>query len=248
MKTEPQTLEQKILSILNPVRVLSVDEWMRIADILEPNPEYEERSTKFIQLISRFESLTRGKWVEPDEVKYTVGSQFCEMCSPYTWGNNMVQQMPDIQVCVNCGHEQRFNVLRDKVWQPALLTKEHFVCGVDKPTADMDKFYSHAAQHGEESSNRFFEQEFKAYQAQQAKIWFEGFEFKSPYIEHKDCWFEFYDDKYFHFKIKNSSLYHDKTDTTTVFDFIYHLDLYNRTAEKKILINWSENFIKELLK
>lgn len=206
MKTETQTLEQKINSILSPVRVLSVDEWEKIAAeiIKEKAKEFtrfkyssDDEKSLTIQLISRFESLTRGKWVEEGVI--TRGAEPNYHVVPnehkfYTSGN---------KAYCDCGLTTEYN----KVWQPALLTKEIL------------------------------------------EKWFEGFENHkrdSTIIYHKKRTPAIiFHATYTQILLRAKSIELDKP---TVFDLIIELDRYNRTAEKKIPVYYSINFIKELLK
>lgn len=168
--------------ILNPVRVLYVEDWMKVARIIlsETDKEWSYLTAdlkqikverKSIQLLQRYESLLKEK-----------------------------------------------------------LTKEHFVCGVEKPinpfNPDSDVF-----------ANELFE-----YEAAQAKVMFTGFEGKNlvtiegvsiMFYDHQTC---------FKFREISFSLVNP-----TVGDLIHELDYYNRTAQTKIKLEWSQAAIQRII-
>lgn len=191
---------KEILSILNPVRLLTVSDWMEVAKIilqektggyLEPSTHLARLNDIYIKLIQRFEELTYGKWVkEHDGHSALTGKEY-----------------------------------NRKVFQPTLLTKEMFVNSVEKPDASQKPVYgvthvSCAYYHEEDAYNQRVER----FQSAQEKVWFSG---------NKMIWGNAY------------SLTGGSGKNPTVFDFIFKLDEFNRTAKEPIKINWTEFFVKE---
>lgn len=209
-------MTEKILSKLNPVHLPTVSEFGKIADIICHNQTggYEEiieagniRNRKTLLLQSRFEELTRGKWVTTN----------------------------------NRSHDSILMLDKVPIFQPALLKKEMFVCDLEKPKGYEIKVDSH-------SESRAEQLKADAYTEAQSQLWFEGFELGEigKYTLGTDKWI------FTHDSPSGDSIffgeYHIKN--PTVFDFIIELDRYNynRTASEKIKINFTENFVKELLK
>lgn len=201
-------MTDKILSILNPVHLLTVDEWRKIADIICPphgDHAAEIQMINIIHCISRFEELTRGKWIECD------CRNGCEKCN-------------DIGL----------------IWQPALLKKEMFVCEVKEPHwKDYPKLAGFDSKKLEDATIK--------YTQAQAKVWFEGF-----YKAASDGAAVLKTQPGFAVKwmtatefvwIENKRIY-----SPTVFDFIIELERYNKSTKEPIKINWTENFVKELVK
>lgn len=109
-------MTESILSILNPVHEPTVSEWMEIAKIKFENTTKHLYKDDFtmqgliekaiaIELMQRWEELTRGKWV--------------------------FDEMPNAESKVDTDSGS-FSLV--KKFQPALLTKEMFVNSVEKPT------------------------------------------------------------------------------------------------------------------
>lgn len=115
------------------------------------------------------------------------------------------------------------------------LTKEMFVNPMEKPTEES---------YGVDKSGYQFH--LAEYQAAQSKIWFEGFETFEGSIQAKS------NGRAIRVYINEpSGMYigakYIQLTSPTVLDLIYQIDLFNRTAQSKININYSQNFIKELL-
>lgn len=205
-------MTDKILSKLNPVHLPTVSAWMEIAHLSKKQNDRENHVTDTdiaIQLQSRFEELTRGKWVteKVDEVQ--------ENCS-----------IPRIDIY-------------GKVFQPALLRKEMFVCEVERPKP----FYTL-----DEEDEVAYGNALLRHQLAQSQIWFEGFEKEGELAYRNGRLLIIFpsNDKEVRFRFA----YDNVIDVAhcAVFDFLYFIDRYNRTASSPIKINWTENFIKQLLK
>ena len=120
-------------------------------------------------------------------------------------------------------------------WEPALLKKEMFVCGVEKPK--MKEGYSGR-------SEDIYESDLWQYQSAQEKVWFEGFEVNGHQILFGNTAMVL-NHKYDVLTITSNAINeYNAVDHPTVFDLIIELDRYNRTAKEKIEINWTENFVK----
>lgn len=194
---------KEILSILNPVHLPTVDEFVRMS-IVDSHPgEFPSAVT----LMQRFEELTRGKWVDGlPKMQDETGIDFSE------------------------------NAIL-KSWKPSLLTKEMFVCEVAKPKKPEEINFFEGVVRPEQDeyligcmTKDSYEQNYNSYLEQytqaKEKVWFEG---------NNMIWGNAYS------LTKNIN-------RATVFDFIIELDRFNRTAKEPIKINWTENFVKELLK
>lgn len=198
-------MTEKILSILNPVHLPTVSEWMEIAIEIDDDPI--TRLSNFYKLQSRFEELTRGKVV-----------------------NNSTHS-----ITKDRGH---LHIHVKTVFQPALLTKSMFVCEVEEPEPLNIETRKSFVTEDENLEHRM-------YNKAQSQIWFEGFGIMSKSeISCSDkiqLWFPTPV-----MVINHNSKLIENIDT--VFDFIIELDRFNRTASEKIKINWSSNFVNELLK
>lgn len=138
------------------------------------------------------------------------------------------------QACEKCGELnsthgklcRRNPTNTKKYWQHVLLKKEMFVCEVDKPS---DKHYNSGALG--EAQKKYAKEE---YTQAQSKVWFEGFEGVRGAISHKSG-----------MVVLTSKVLIVKDvilRNATVFDFIIECE------RAKAEVNWTENFINELLK
>lgn len=202
---------EQIAAIINPVRVMKVEDWMKVANVLRvekvketnglwsANSYSDYKNKKFIELLSRYESLTS---------------------------------------------------------QP--LTKEMFVCDVDRPK-EFD-LYLHGLLNMQDafSSEEYGKWlvECRTYQAAQSKLWFEGFEID------EDCEDCVNGGLSIHFqtlltKRKRVVIWAAgkvilrvilRDENPTISDLITEISRYNRTESKPVEIKLSENFIREVVK
>lgn len=180
-------MTEQILSLLNPIRILKVQDWMKIA-----------------------EHLTDGLWGKYNDCYKVIRLQ------------------------------SRFEELASKP-----LTKEMFVCGVEKPLMPKpsNSFNSNTAYE--------FQNQEKDYQAALKSVWFDGVK-----LVHETGGFSLhYNDEYNHIEIAvhpfgkkhlhingNFVGYVD-----TLFSLLYHITKYNETYTK-IDLRFTESFAEELLK
>lgn len=186
MKTAEKPMTQELLKIVNPVRVMKVEDWKKIADAIVGNDddaisimEDDLQPYNIIKLIQRYEALTS---------------------------------------------------------QP--LKKEMFVCEVEKPKVDSEFEYDKG--------------ELSEYTKAQESLWFDGFDNEAELViknqgltiifpvKNRD------DSKEVCFRFRYDNLI--DIAKCTVYDFIYLIDRYNRTATTPITINFTENFLNQLLR
>lgn len=226
---------KEILEILNPVHLPTCGEWMKIADILKESyaaKTYVTRKNKagedittpigqnpfgwskhiektkqklFHKLISRFEELTRGKWAEERDYEVEVGNH---KVGNYT---------PSIS----------------RVFQPALLTKDRFVCEVEKPRWTLQMRLD-----SEEYKNTVKEW----WENHGSKVWFEGFELEEQALLTCGSCYIIFSNLGARLGINDREI-----KRPSIFDLIIELDHYNRTAKEPIKIMWTEAFLTQLL-
>lgn len=231
-----KTLETEVLSKvsvrLNPVRLLTVDEWKQIAEILsgfeDDNDTSYQVALHFKRLLSRFEELTRGKWVTEEIIS---GEPFRS--------NAKNPNISDTEYLHEVD-EARFSAR--KVWQPSLLKKEHFVCDVEKPKP----FYTLDLQDEISYGNDCLK-----YQSAKDQLIFEGFEsYGNNMHMGEEIWHNTNRIHLYYRKDKQSQFFvkigNYERFPETLFDLIIELDRFNRTVIP-IKINFSESFIKKLI-
>lgn len=188
---------KQILSILNPLRVLKVNEWMEISDIIKA------------------ERIAIGKLKHDDPLLLWRDSYALSRIATY----ETITSLP--------------------------LTKEMFVCEVEKPK-QFDSFLAYGHEQGNPYAANHNKQ-MEAYIEAQSKVLFEGF-----FQFHNQSTI-LYDVQNVSFSIKDnniriSDLLTPPHSVITIGDFIYQIDLYNRTATTPITLRVNENFVKNLLK
>lgn len=206
------------LKIMNPVRLLTVEDFKAIAELsLQGEHEvnesalikqaYLDRRTNYF--IKRFESITRGKFVYDGETSQEIAAS---------------------------------EKSGKRVWQPALLTKEMFVNTAKRPV--------------DEEWNLERDKEIADYEAAQKKLWFKGFEIIEQeggctHLSSGQIDLKFWADGSIEFDIGMDGSDSDAamcSKDLTPFDFLTELDRYNRHATTPIHLEWSEDFLNELLK
>lgn len=133
------------------------------------------------------------------------------------------------------------------------LTKEMFVCQVEKP----NKVGSFKLAIGEDSE--YVNKLLNLYQAALKKLWFEGFENTSDYyVENSRIGIDFQVEigngninDYTVIDVLGENQLEDEIHlpiNATVSDLIYHISKFNETASKPVEINVTDIFIQELIK
>lgn len=70
-------------------------------------------------IIDRFEQYRRSQnsgkplvsgSVVPASAGLVVGAEWCPKCSPNTWGNQIAQVYPEVQICAKCGYEHKRHI------------------------------------------------------------------------------------------------------------------------------------------
>lgn len=96
-----------------------------------------------------------------------------------------------------------------------------------------------------------------AWKEKEEKVWFDGFEAK-PLSDNMRCYTSGINQVTVYFGGTKCSVWIGDTEeqftnlkskaNCTVYDLIYHISKYNETAKEPIRINFTENFLKQLLK
>lgn len=217
-------MTNKILSILSPVHLPTQNEWMEIVDVRLKNIYGKYIGCEYVW--DSIPEWSRKQKTETEAIK--LQSRFEEMVRGKWITTN------------NKSHDSILMLDKVPIFQPALLKKEMFVCEVEKPDFT-----------GTETHTNYSPEADGEYQAAQSQIWFEGFE-ESKKLEIQ---FEVFMPNYpigIEFNKNKPVLVFGRKETMVremfdVYDFIYHIDRYNRTASTPIKINFTENFVKALL-
>lgn len=220
-------MKTEILKILNPVHLPTVAEWDEIAQILFKHPT--ETTEKYYWI--------RGRELNTLRIYKRLQQRFEEL----TRGKWIEHDL---------GHD------KPKSFQPALLRKEMFVCEVEMPIMKEVSVMDYDVD-TDEGMERWFKDlglddagiaKYHQYNQALSKVWFDEFESSKG------------DNKLYHltglelfvgYYIPAQLWINDKCvsqNIKTVFDFIIELDRYNRTASTPIQIQFTENFVEELIK